>query len=282
MAPAVSGRVQAPGSSVTAALPPARLTLASRTPGSPRSAFSIVITQAAQVIPATGTISSSILVCFFSCDMAVEWATPRFLARARQWASLPLGMTPDSARLAPLSPRDQVVQPLTLRLQLIDDLRRGSRVPWPAVRLATAMPHAHHHPVATVATVIACRAPPHDPSADNQAHHHQGADQQQQQYRYPYRPFHLCAPSSARPDSCSLFLVPYLFAISYSSISSLITSSSRPSRMPEATQVWRWPSRIIASIFSMARRTAYVCLRTSGQYLSSWIMRRTPARWPSM
>src|SRR3990170_2409431 len=106
-------------------------------------------------------------------------------------------MTPDSARLAPLSPRDQLIQPLTLRLQLIDDLRRGSRVSWLVVRLATAMPHAHHHAVATVATVAAVtaqRAPPEDPAADDHAHHHQGADQQQQQYRYPYRPFHSTAP----------------------------------------------------------------------------------------
>src|SRR3989337_914816 len=188
-------------------------------------------------------------------------------------------MTPASARLAPLGPRDQLVQPLPLRLQLLDDLRRGSRVSCLVVRLSAAMPHAHHHPVATVAP----RAAAHEqPPESHHAHHHQGADQHQQQYRYPYRPFHLCAPSSARPDSCSLFPVPYLFAISYSSISSLISSSSRPSRMPEATQVWRWPSRINASIFSMARRTAYVCLRTSGQYLSSWIMRRTPARRPSL
>src|SRR3990170_6823265 len=164
-------------------------------------------------------------------------------------------MTPASARLAPLSPRDQLVQPLALRLQLLDDLRRGSRVSWLVSRVsATVAAVAHHHPVAAMAAVAPCRAPPHDPAAYDHTHHHQGADQHQQQYRYPYRPFHLCAPSSARPDSCSLFPVPYLFAISYSSISSLITSSSRPSRMPEATQVWRWPSRIIASIFSMARR----------------------------
>src|SRR3990172_10685439 len=207
MAPAVSGRVQAPGSSVTAALPPARLTLASRTPGSPRSAFSIVITQAAQVIPATGTVSSSILVPFSSCDMPVEWATPGFLARARRSASLPLGMTPVSARLAPLRPRDQVVQPPSLRPQLLDDLRRGSRISWTVVRLAAAMPHAHHHPMPTVAAMAAQRAPAAPPATDDHAHHHQRAGQHQQQYRDPYRPFHLSAPFSARPTlvPCSLF-----------------------------------------------------------------------------
>ncbi len=66
MARSTSGRVQASGSSLTAALPAVRLTAASCTPGSPRSAFSMVVTQAAQVIPATGTLSSSIFRFSFS------------------------------------------------------------------------------------------------------------------------------------------------------------------------------------------------------------------------
>src|SRR3990172_7382985 len=105
MARSMSGRVQAVGSSLTAALPPARLTLASLTPRSPRSAFSMVITQAAQVIPATGTVSSSSLVCFSSCDMLNRMGYAEIA----------------SARLAPFSASDQVVQPLALRPQLLHD-----------------------------------------------------------------------------------------------------------------------------------------------------------------
>src|SRR5438093_7125735 len=52
--------------------------------------------------------------------------------------------------------------------------------------------------------------------------------------------------------------------------------------MPSRTQVCRWFSSISPSIFSMARRTAYVCFSTSTQYLSSSIMRRTPWRCPSI
>src|SRR3990172_6984220 len=54
----ICGRLHASGSYVTPALPAARLTLASCTPGSPLSAFSTLRTQAAQVMPATGRVSS--------------------------------------------------------------------------------------------------------------------------------------------------------------------------------------------------------------------------------
>src|SRR3990170_4544807 len=114
-------------------------------------------------------------------------------------------MTPVSARLAPLSPRDQLVEALALRLQLLDDAAR-SRVFRVVSGVAPVPTVAHHHPVAAV---TAHRAPTEDPAADDHAHHHQRADQQQQQYRYPYRPFHLCAPSwPALAVPCSRFLAP--------------------------------------------------------------------------
>src|SRR3972149_1549427 len=98
MARSMSGRVQASGSSLTAALPPARLTVASRTPGSPRSAFSLVIPQGAPGLPAPP-------------PPAVSPSPPPsnyFLVLS-----------------ASLRPRNQLVQTLALGLQLLDDLRGG-------------------------------------------------------------------------------------------------------------------------------------------------------------
>src|SRR3972149_6160156 len=117
-------------------------------------------------------------------------------------------MTPMSARLAPLSPRDQVVQPLALFPQFLDEVTtlRLVGVPFPTV---AAVAHAHHHAVAAV-TALAPRSAAHEqPPQSHHAHHHQGADQQQQQYRYPYRPFHLCAPFSARPILFPLSAFPF-------------------------------------------------------------------------
>src|SRR3990170_1194415 len=112
-------------------------------------------------------------------------------------------MTPVSTRLAPLSPRDQLVQPLALHLQLLDEalVRWFPRLLVRAVRPVLPMPHAHHH---AVAAVVALPAPAAEPAAHHSdghhrhAQHHQGAyeyHEHQQQDRDPYRPFHLSAPS---------------------------------------------------------------------------------------
>src|SRR6266567_2174448 len=52
--------------------------------------------------------------------------------------------------------------------------------------------------------------------------------------------------------------------------------------MPSGTQVCRCPSRMIASNFSSALRTACVWRRMSMQYLSSSTILRMPAMCPSM